>query len=107
MEAPGRLSDKEEDSMSTISLRNTASAVVLTALLGLSATPVAAQPRGPQEPSRIEAGFAVRVWRWLAEIWTQEGSPRVQEKSLAGGTLTTDSLAPGSPDRAGAFDPNG
>ena len=93
--------------MSLISLRNAAIAVVLTLLLGASATPVAAQPRSVQEPSRVEAGFAVRVWQWLAEIWTQEGSPRAQEKSLSGGTSTTDSLVPGSPDRAGAFDPNG
>jgi hypothetical protein len=95
--------------MSSISLRNVAIAVVLTALLGLPATPAAAQPRGLHEPSRVEMGFVTRVWLWLAEIWASGGTAdRAQAKSLSGGAQTSaDALAPGPLNRAGAFDPNG
>lgn len=95
--------------MSSISMRNVVTAVVLTVALGLTARPAGAQPRDVSEPARVEAGFVTRVWLWLAQALAPgETSDRAWQKSLAGGdAASTDSIAPGTHSRAGAFDPNG
>lgn len=94
--------------MSFLSPRNITTAVVLSAMLCLTAAPAAAQPRGAQEPSRVEAGFAARVWLWLTRISASAGTHQAQEKTHAGGTTNTEQpLGPSVLGRAGAFDPNG
>jgi hypothetical protein len=108
MKAPGRLSDKEEDSMSSLSLRKVAAAVVLLVILCLAAVPAAAQPRGTHEASRVETDFASRVWLWVVELWGPSAH-HAQEKSLAAPQTSTDQspLAPGALNRGGTYDPNG
>jgi hypothetical protein len=105
MEAPGRLSDKE-DSMPSLSLRNVATAAVLTLALGLAAAPATAQPSGPRETPRIESGFLARAWQWLTGTW---GVPfeQGQERALATSGSGSDSLTPAVLRRGGTMDPNG
>lgn len=95
--------------MSSLSLRNAATAVVLSTVLCLAAVPANAQPRDVQEPSRVEVSFATRVWLWLTRISAPAGpGHHSQEKSLAAtSTSTTDQTSPTVLSRAGAFDPNG
>jgi len=96
--------------MSSLSLRNAATAVVLSTMLCLAAVPANAQPRDVQEPSRVEVSFATRVWLWLTRISAPaEPNHLSQERSSTAPTSTTDqsSMTPGVLGRAGAFDPNG
>jgi hypothetical protein len=106
MEAPGRLSDKEDLSMSSLSLRNVVTAVALSTVLCLAAVPATAQPRDTREPARVEASFATRVWLWLTRISAPAGTHHAQEQNLPSAT-STDNQAPSVLGRAGAFDPNG
>jgi hypothetical protein len=92
--------------MSSLSLRNVATAVVLSAVLCLAAAPAAAQPRA-QEPSKVEVGFAARVWLWLTSISAPAEANHAREKTLSAWTTSSDSLSPSVLSRAGAFDPNG
>ena len=94
--------------MPSLSLRTITTAVVLSTMLCLAAAPATAQPRGNQEPSRVEANFATRVWLWLTRISAPAEPRHSQERSLAERTTSTDqSLDPTVLGRAGAFDPNG
>ncbi|HEX3531797.1 MAG TPA: hypothetical protein VH988_32460 [Thermoanaerobaculia bacterium] len=96
--------------MSSLSLRNAATAVVLSTVLCLAAVPANAQPRNVQEPSRVEVSFTTRVWLWLTRISVLAGPSHhsSQERSLStAATSTTDASSPTVLSRAGAFDPNG
>ena len=96
--------------MSSLSLRNFVTAVVLSTVLCLAAVPANAQSRDVQEPSRVEASFATRVWLWLTRISAPAGPSHLsQERSSTAPTSTTDqsSMTPSALGRAGAFDPNG
>jgi|GEM_PF-6637303 len=92
--------------MSSLSLRNVVTAVALSTVLCLAAAPATAQPRNTQEPARVEASFATRVWLWLTRISAPAGTHHAQERALSG-TTSTDASAPSVLGRAGAFDPNG
>jgi len=100
MEAPGRLSDKE-DSMSSHTARRIAAAVVLTTLLGISAAPAGAQPREARASGRAEASLLVRLWQWIETVWAPGGtSERIQR-------TTGMDQAPARVDRGMTIDPNG
>ena len=100
MEVPGRLSNKE-DFMFSHKARGIAVAIVLTALLGISAAPADARPRESRALGRAEASLLVRLWQWIETVWTHgSASERIR-------VTTGMDQAPTRIDRGMTIDPNG
>jgi hypothetical protein len=105
MEAPGRLSEKE-DSMRSRTLQGITAALLTASALWLAGSPAMAMPPGAA-PAGLEIRLLEHLWQWLGDFWEPDGLTKeaFQEESSAVTTSTT--WTEPEPDRGAAIDPNG
>lgn len=107
MEAPGRLSEKE-DSVRSRTLQGFAAALLTTSVLWLSGSPVMASPRAAA-PAGLEARLLDHLWQWLESFLRPDGlTSRAEMVEGESPTVTSsETWTDPEPDRGAGMDPNG